>query len=127
MLLSHRFLPETHGNYTPSIKTCEYWFRGFKSGDAETEDKERPGHPKTIEDEKLETLLDENPCQMHDEVTESLGVDRLTISRCLHAVETIQKQGNCVPYELNPKDVKFSACQWSAHCFKSGENLLGNA
>ena len=31
----------------------EYWFRPFKSGDFDTEDKERPGHPKKIENKEL--------------------------------------------------------------------------
>ena len=28
----HRLLCEAHGEHAPSIKTCEYWFRCFKSG-----------------------------------------------------------------------------------------------
>lgn len=51
---SHRLLSETYGDHTPPIKMCEYWFRRFKSGDFDTEDKERPGQPKKIEDEELE-------------------------------------------------------------------------
>ena len=43
---------------------------------AEEEDKERPGHPKKIEDEELDTLLDEDPCQTQDELAKSLVVDR---------------------------------------------------
>ncbi|EFN83786.1 hypothetical protein EAI_16388, partial [Harpegnathos saltator] len=29
----HRILTETYGDVAPSIKTCEYWFRRFESGD----------------------------------------------------------------------------------------------
>jgi len=60
---SHQLLLETYGDYTPSIKTCEYWFRRFKSGNFDTEDKERPDQPKKFEDKDLEALLDEDPCQ----------------------------------------------------------------
>ena len=28
----HRLLCEAYGEHAPSIKTCEYWFRRFKSG-----------------------------------------------------------------------------------------------
>ena len=108
--------------YTSSIKACEYWFRSFKSGDFHTEDKERLSHPNKIEDEQLKTLLDEDPCQTQDEVAESLGVDRSTISRRLHAPEMVQKQGNWVPYNLRPRDVDFAACQRSAQCCKTDEN-----
>ena len=110
---SHCLLSGTYGDYTPSIKTCEYWFRRCKSGDFDTEDKERPGHPKKIEDEESGTLLDEDPCQTQDELSESLGVNRSIISRCLHAVGMIQKQGYCVLYELKPRDVErgFFTCE----------------
>ena len=49
---SHRLLSETYGDYTPSIKTHEHWFGRFKSYDFDTEDNERPGHPKKIENEE---------------------------------------------------------------------------
>ena len=75
----------------------------------------------------METLIDEDPCQTQDELAESLGVDRSTISRRLHALGMIQKQGNWVLYELKPRDVDFAACQWSAQCCKTDENLLGKA
>ena len=124
---SHRLLSETYGDYTRSTKTCEYWFRRFQNDDLDTEDKERLGHPKMIEDEELETLLNKDPCQTQYELSESLGVDCSTISRRLHALGMIQKQGNRVPYELKPRNVDFSGCQRSAQCCKTGENLLGNA
>ena len=37
----HRILIETYGNVPPSIKTCEYWFRQFKSNDFNVNDKDR--------------------------------------------------------------------------------------
>ena len=43
---SHRLLVETYGEHAPSIKSCETWFRKFKSGDFEVRDSERSGRPK---------------------------------------------------------------------------------
>ena len=123
----HWLLTETHGDYTLSIKTCEYWFKRFKNCDCDTKDKERPGHTKKIEDEELETLLHKDACQTQDEVAELMGVYRLIVSRRLHALWMIQKQENWVSYELKPRDVDFAACQRSAQCWKTHENLLGNA
>lgn len=37
----------------PFIKTCEYWFRRFKSDDFDLEYKEHPGQLKKFEAEKL--------------------------------------------------------------------------
>ena len=74
----------------------------FKSGDFDVEDKERSGQPKKFEDEELEALLDEDPCQTQQELAESLGVDRSTVGKRLKTMGMIQKQGTWVPYELKP-------------------------
>ena len=73
---------------------CEYWFRRFKSGDFDIEDKERSGQPKKFEDEELTAVLDENSCQTLRELTTSLEVDESTVSKRLKAMGMIQKQGN---------------------------------
>ncbi|UYV65846.1 hypothetical protein LAZ67_3005622 [Cordylochernes scorpioides] len=46
----HRLLCEAYGKHALSIKSCEYWFRRFKSGDFDTRDKERGGRPIKFED-----------------------------------------------------------------------------
>jgi len=40
------------------------------------EDKEHVGRSKLDEDAEIEALLDENPCQTQEELTELLGVAR---------------------------------------------------
>ncbi|GIX93718.1 hypothetical protein CDAR_24791 [Caerostris darwini] len=57
-------------------------------------DKERPGQPKKFEDEELEALFDQASLQTQEEVTESLNVSRITVSKRLNALGMIQKQGN---------------------------------
>jgi len=51
----HRWtlLCEAYGEHASSIKTCEYWFRRFKSGDFDTSDKEREGKPVKFEDSTM--------------------------------------------------------------------------
>ena len=73
---SHRLLVEAYGEHAPALKTCYRWFERFQSGDFNLEDKERPGQPKKIEDEELQALLDEDPCQTQQELALELGVDR---------------------------------------------------
>lgn len=99
---AYRMLVEVYGESVPTDK----WFRRFKSGDFSVEDKERPGQPKKFEDEELEDLLDQDPCQTQAELAESLGVTQQTISFRLKQLGFIQKQGNWVPYELKPRDVE---------------------
>ena len=64
----HRMLCEAYGEHAPSIKTCEYWFRRFKSGDFDTSDKAREGRPVQFEDAELEALLNQDSCQTQEEL-----------------------------------------------------------
>ena len=54
----------------------------------------------------MKALFVQDPSQTQEELAESLNVDRSTISRRLKVIGMIQKQGNWVPYELNPRDVE---------------------
>ena len=108
----HWLLCETHGKLAPSIKTCEYWFRRFKSGNFDTSDKEREARPVKFEDAELEALLDQDSCQTQEELAETLGVTQQAISNRLKAMGMLRKQEYWVLHELKPRDVKrrFSTC-----------------
>lgn len=90
---AHRMLVEAYGDHAPTDKSCREWFRRFKNGDFSVEDKERPGQPKKFEDEELETLLDEDPCQIQEELAKSLGVTQAAISTRLKALPIARKMG----------------------------------
>ncbi|KAL6258234.1 hypothetical protein P5V15_010163 [Pogonomyrmex californicus] len=80
---SHRLLVETYSEHAPSIRTCETWFRQFKSGDFNVKDSERSGRPQKCEDEQLQELLDDDPTQTQRQLAEALHVSQETISRRL--------------------------------------------
>jgi len=88
----------------------------LQSGDFDMEDKEDVGRPKLVEDAELESLFDKDPCQMQEELAESLGVAQSTISMHLKALGMIQKQENWVPYELKSRDLE--------RCFFTCKQLL---
>jgi len=102
---SHRLLVEAYGEHALSEPSCREWFRRFKSGDFSVEDKERPGQPKKFEDEELEELVDQDPCQTLQELSESLNVDKSTVSRRLHSIGLVQKLGNWLPHELTERAI----------------------
>jgi len=52
-----RFISETYSEFALSVKTCEYWFRRFRSGNFNLKDKERSGQPKKFKDAELQTLV----------------------------------------------------------------------
>ena len=107
---SHRILVKVYGEHAQAERTRQKWFARFKSGDFCLEDEECPGQPKKFEDEELEALLDEYCCQTQEELAESLRDTQAVISKRLKAAGYIQKQGNCVPHELKPRDVERRFC-----------------
>lgn len=100
---SHRLLVNAYGDHALSEASCRKWFQRFQSGDFDVTDKERSGRPKKFEDEELETLLQDDPCQTLEQLSESLNVAISTVSDRLHAIGMIQKQGNWLPHDLSER------------------------
>lgn len=103
---SHRMLVEAYADNAPSISTCEKWYQRFKSGDFDTEDKERSGQPKKFEDVELEALLEEDSSQTQEELAISLNVTQAAISKRLKALGFVQKFAHWVPHDLKPRDIE---------------------
>ena len=91
---SHRLLQETYGEHALSETTCKDWYRPFKSVDFDLKDKERPGQPKKFEDEDLEALLNGDRCQTLQQLSNTLNVTEMTLSKRLHNLWLVQKAGN---------------------------------
>lgn len=90
---SHRILVDTYGETVPTKSTCEYWFRRFKSGDFDVSDKERSGQPKRFDDKTLQALLDINSARTLKELAAELNVTPMAVSKRLHSMGKIQKDG----------------------------------
>lgn len=99
-------LVEIYSEHALSIRTCETWFRKFKSGDFNVNDSERSGRPQKCEDEQLQELLDDDPTQTQQQLAESLNVTQETISRRLRAMRKIIKLGRWVPHDLNERQME---------------------
>jgi histone-lysine N-methyltransferase SETMAR len=103
---SHRLLVEAYSDHALSETTCRDWFRRFKSGDFDLDNKERGKPPKKFEDSELQSLLDEDDAQSQEQLAEELNVDQATISRRLQALGKIRKEGKWVPHELKERDIE---------------------
>ena len=103
---AHRMLVKIYGANAPSDKTCREWFRRFKSSDFDVEDKERSGRPRAFEDEELQALVDEDPCQTQKQLAEALNCAQSVISDRLKALGKVYKEGKWVSYKLKPRDIE---------------------
>ena len=103
---AHRLLVETYGDHASVIRTCETWFRQFKSGDFDLTDNEHSGAAKKFVDEELQALLDEDPTQSQQQLAQTLNVTRGAICQRLKAMGKIQKYGKWVPHQLDDRQME---------------------
>lgn len=101
----HRLLVNTFGeSLSPSLSTCEYWYRRFKAGDFDILDKERSGAPKKLEEPELEQLLEDNPHRTQRQLAVILNVSHATIHRRLRNIGVIRKNGRWIPFKVKSRN-----------------------
>lgn len=69
--ISNHILVEVYGEHALTKRMCQAWFARFESGNF------------NLEDEEMETSLDEDSSQTQEEVAETLEVNHQAISHCL--------------------------------------------
>ena len=109
---SHRILVKVYGRHALSETTCIDWFWRFKSDDFNLSNEDHGKPPKKCEGAELQAFLDKELTQTLKQLAKALGVDQKTISRRLHAIGKIQKEGKWVPYELKERDIE----GWKSTC-----------
>ena len=90
---AHKLLVKAYGNCGLLERTCQKWFQRFKSDDYDVNDKQRSGQPKKFEDNELQALLDKNSIQALQKLSAALNVTLMVVSKRLHAMGKIQKEG----------------------------------
>jgi len=69
--------------------TCRDWYNGFREGDFNFKDRERPGQAQKFEDAELRHPLDQNFLQTEKELAVQLGVTQQTVFVRLHKLKRI--------------------------------------
>lgn len=96
---AHQTLVAAYGDQSPSYPNCRYWFKRFKTGDFDLDNKDRGKPPKKFEDDELKVILDQNTATTLKELATVLGVTEAAVSKRLHAMGKIQQQGKWLPHE----------------------------
>lgn len=94
------------------VRKCQRWFSKFREENFDLKDEERSGRPSKVDIDVLRTLIEDNPSQTLDELSEETGIDRETIHRHLKDMGKISKAGIWVPHELTEENKfqRFSIC-----------------
>jgi [histone H3]-lysine36 N-dimethyltransferase SETMAR len=103
---AHRMILEVYDQNIITARACQKWFKRFKEGDFDLDNKDRGRPPKQFEDDELQSLLDEDDAQTQQQLADSLGVYRSTISLRLSAMGKVQKEGKWDPHELTEQQQK---------------------
>lgn len=92
--------------------TVQRWFKKFREGDFSLEDEEGRGRPSSLNDDVLQSVVEENPKTTVRELAEQLKVSKTTVSNHLKAIGKVKKLENWVPHSLNDrqKNQRFDVC-----------------
>lgn len=88
---AHRLITQAYGESALCKRQCREWYRRFKKGDFDVEDKPRSGQPKKFEDAELKALLEQDPSQTQEQLAETLGVTQAAVSKRLITLGLLQK------------------------------------
>ncbi|VDL72276.1 unnamed protein product [Nippostrongylus brasiliensis] len=81
------------GEGVVSMSTVHDWFKKFKAGHYEVEDKERSGRPSVLNNDELREQVEGDPCQTAREMSSKLGCHHSTVVR--HLAEIGKAQPDC--------------------------------
>ena len=93
-------LCEAFGPFCVSVKTVERWFKKFRSGDFNLEDAHRAGRPNEIDQELINSELEDNPAFSNVMLAEKLGFSDHAIRNQLHAMGRVYKLGKWISHVL---------------------------
>ena len=103
---SNCLLQEEYVEHALSETTCRDWFRRFKSGDFDLKVKDRPGQPNKIWRWRLKSSLYEDRCQTLKQLSDTLNVTEIAVSKRLHSLGLVQKAGNWLTHELSERQLE---------------------
>lgn len=86
-------LEDVYGEEALTERTCQRWFKRFKSGKFNLEDKDYIRKPKKFEDEELEVMVNEDSSKTQQELANILRVTQPAISYRLKTMRMFRKAG----------------------------------
>ena len=71
---SARYINAVYGDGTISVSHCQRWFQKFRAGNYSLKDEPCPGRSVELDQDVLQTLVEQNPSVTVQELAEKLGL-----------------------------------------------------
>ena len=106
-VLSAPVLCDAGGEGTVHYTNVSRWYKRFDSGDLSLEDQPRSGRPSTLENDDLQSALEDEPSSNSRELASILGVSsHQTVLNHLHQMDFVHKKPRQDPHELTEAQAK---------------------
>lgn len=97
---AHRALCKVYGDECLTERTCQNWFKKFRSGNFSVKDDQRSGRPTEVNNDQIKDIIEADHHITVREIAERLHVSHTTIKNRLKCLGFVKKLDTWVPNEL---------------------------
>ncbi|GFU77807.1 histone-lysine N-methyltransferase SETMAR [Trichonephila clavipes] len=101
-----------------NVRTCQIWFRKFRSGKLSLEESDRSGRPSKIDNDVLRFMLENNPHLTSQEIAEEFGIHHTTVGINIKSLGFVLKRSVWVPHELTEKNLSDRVRMCTSHLIR---------
>ena len=87
-------------------RTAFNWFKKFKNGNKDLEEKARSGRPLSINPDVLREAFEVEPATSTRRLSAALGTPRETVRRHLHRLDMVRRSCHKVPHDLTAEQAQ---------------------
>lgn len=92
-----RNICEVYGEGTVDDRTCQRWFKRFRSGNFNLEDEPRPGRAVSFDNDLLKAIVKENPSFSIEEIANEMNTSWSSVQKHLKEIGMVSQLGKWVP------------------------------
>lgn len=88
---AYRNICAVYGPDSVTVRTAQRWFERFREGNFDLKSTPRSGRPSSFDEDRLNTLIHEDPRQTTRELAVKMGCNHATVVRHLQSMGKVQK------------------------------------
>lgn len=97
---AHKDICEVYGVDCLTERTCQNWFKKFRSGNFSLKDDQRSGRSSGVDDDQMKAIIESDRHITVREIADRLNVSHTTIEYRLKSLGIVKKLDIWVPHEL---------------------------